>query len=92
MPFAPTETPQDIGFNPYFGAMAWKNDNSGFYYVKDLGLNLNNIWYYDLKTKSHRQVTDFDDRMCSLSLSPDQSTLATARGRTVSNIFKISGM
>lgn len=91
IPFEPTETPENIGFNPYFGAMAWKKDSRGFYYVKDLGANLNNIWYYDLRTKTHQQITNFDDRMLDLSLSPDGNTLATARGETVSNIFKISG-
>lgn len=87
----PTKDPQDIGFNPHFGAIAWKPDKSGFYYIKDLGMNLNNIWSYDIRTKEHQQITDFDKRMFSLSLSPDGKTLATARGETVSNVFKISG-
>src|SRR5690606_25054323 len=39
---------EDLGFNPKFGAVAWKPDGSGFFYMKDLGINLNNIWYYDL--------------------------------------------
>jgi Tol biopolymer transport system component/DNA-binding winged helix-turn-helix (wHTH) protein len=91
MPLEPTETPSDIGFNPYFGAIAWKKDSSGFYYLKDLGMNLNNIWFYDIKTKTHRQITNFDNQMLSLSLSSDENILATARGETVANVFKISG-
>lgn len=82
--------PEDLGFNPYFGAICWKKDGSGFYYVKDLGINLNNIWFYAPKTKTHNQITDFQDRMLSLDLSPDGKTLATARGSTVNNIFKVS--
>jgi Tol biopolymer transport system component/DNA-binding winged helix-turn-helix (wHTH) protein len=91
MPLEWTEKPEDLGFNPYFGSMTWKQDSSGFYYIKDLGLNLNNIWFYDIRMKTHTQITDFNDRMSSLSLSPDGNHIATARGETISNIFKISG-
>ncbi len=91
MPFAHGEQPEDLGFNPYLGAIAWTSDRPGFYYLRDLGMNLSNIWYYDLGDRSHSQVTDFDDQMFSLSLSPDGSTLATARGETVSNAFRIGG-
>jgi hypothetical protein len=71
--------------------MAWRPDSGGFYYIADQGINLNSIWFYDLKTRAHRQITDLNDRMSGLSLSPDGNVLATARGETISNVFKISG-
>lgn len=92
MPFERDEAPADLGFHPHFGAIAWKPDSSGFFYIKQLGKNLTSIWLYDLRAKTHRQVADFNDRMRSLSLSPDGNTLATARGETISNIFRITGL
>lgn len=91
VPAEPTEIPEALDFNPFFGAIAWKLDGNGFFYIKDQGRSLNNIWFYDLRSKNHRQITNFSDRMFSLALSPDGTTLATARGATVSNVFKISG-
>jgi Tol biopolymer transport system component len=91
MGLEPTEKPEDLAFNPYLGAIAWKPDSSGFYYITDQGINLNNIWFYDLRTRAHRQITDLNDRMSGLSLSPDGNALATARGETISNTLKISG-
>jgi Tol biopolymer transport system component len=91
MPLESTGDPENIGFNPYYGAIAWRPDESGFYYIKDQGVNLGNIWSYDVLTKAHKQITDYHDRMFSLSLSSDGKTLATARGQTISNVFRISG-
>jgi Tol biopolymer transport system component len=86
----PVSIPKELDFNPLYGAIAWKPDGSGFYYLKDQGRSLSNIWEYDLGSKEHKQITDLSGRMASLALSPDGSTLATARGETISNIFKIS--
>ncbi len=91
MSFAGDDTPKDLGFHPYKGAIAWKPDSSGFFYIKYLGKNLTNIWYYDLVSKTHRKIADFNDKIRSLSLSPDGSSLATARGEEISNVFKITG-
>lgn len=80
----------ELDFNPYFGSMTWKTDGSGFYWISD-GRDINNILSYSIENNSKQQVTDFNElRMLQLSLSPDGNTIATARGRTVSNIIKIS--
>lgn len=91
MPFEQNASPEDLTFNPHLGAIAWTPDRQGFYYLKDLGTTLSDIWYYDLMAGSHRQVTDFGGQMFSLSISPDGRTLATARGENYSNVFRISG-
>jgi eukaryotic-like serine/threonine-protein kinase len=89
IPFAPTEQPQPLDFNPFHGSIAWKKDGSGFYWIDD-GRDLNNIRFYSLTEKTNRPVTDFRDmKMLRLGLSPDGKVLATARGATVSNIFRI---
>lgn len=85
----PDDKPQEISVKPYYGSMVWTKDNKGFYYVSE-GRTLNNIWFYSISDGSTEQITDFDEmKFRFLSLSPDETQIATTRSSTISNIIRI---
>ena len=73
------------------GAIAWSKAGTGIYYTK-ITKNLSNIWIYSLSDKTSRVFTDFDSKKIDyLDVSPDGKKIAIARGRSNSEIIKITG-
>ena len=71
--------------------MRWKHDGSGFYYA-DAKRTQNNIWFYSLKDKASKQITNFEkEKIVNMSISPDGSKIAVSRGSYKSEIIKITG-
>ena len=69
----------------------WKKDGSGIYFLS-FGERNNNIKFFNLKDKSTKQVSFYDDqRIVNLKVSPNGKSFALSRGTRNANILKISG-
>lgn len=88
----PGAIPSELPFKPSISVDAWKSDGSGFYWV-DRGPSANNLHFFSVRDGTSRQLTQFEEmRIGEYALSPDQRTIAVSRGRTVSNVYQISGI
>ena len=82
--FVETKMPSTLGID-------WNLDGTEIYFG-ERKRNKSNVWVYSIADKTSRRLTDFDDLQVDyLKVSPDGKKIAIARGRSNSEVIKITG-
>jgi Tol biopolymer transport system component/DNA-binding winged helix-turn-helix (wHTH) protein len=69
----------------------WKADGSGIYFNNNAE-GFNNVNFVSLADQKQTRITEFtDQRINTISVSPDGKNFALSRGSSIGNIIKISG-
>ncbi len=68
----------------------WTADSQALTYI-DVANGISNIWRYDLRTRSSKQLTDFKtDQIYAYGWSPDFKQLACLRGTEIRDVMIVS--
>lgn len=89
----PFDNDGEVKYEQYILAadsLDWSPDSKGLYFL-DRSDTHSDIYYYSLADQSITKITNFSSlEIALISVSPDGSTIAAARGKRSSNLFKIT--